>query len=622
MLFSSTTIRSTRIPAFFVRLLVVLASYTFSVNALADPQIVNPSAGSTLSGSGQIFTWNIDGADIERVWLYVGTTIGGRDIANSGDLGLDTEYHVIGIPLDGSPIHARLWYYSVSRWFYIDSSYTVADLDVEISTPTMDSPVNNSELASTSIDFRWSDNNTPANHWWLYLGTTNGGKDIYDSGSAIRSQTSVTVDELPTDGGLLFARLWYRTAADGWKYVDSLYQLEPETEPPPPSNVSFWGNTQIAMSLSDTELGGRSDFVVSHTVRFPFSGELTSVRPFMIFVVGNEGGDSFYHKGDGGTFQITLETDDGTDNHLPTGNALAVTNNLIGIPAMYNGSGPADAIVGGDSGDDDNFRNFKFRSPARVEAGKLYHLVFRNTTIDPTAHFVSANDFISSRSERSLNMPTKEPYDQAVMYKSGDSWIRRENHWAIGEYLFADGRAFGNGYMEIGSVSGPDRAARYVSPVQSVRQMFKPNEDLAINSINIGAMHVNGANAVDVKLKDASGNTVVSTRLSGFPTGIPSGDARGNASLGTAEFRGASIPATYLSKDQAYFLEVMSTGGTSTVVGTRDGSIDYKFSSQSTVPGHAQLRTEPAGEWLGWPVRDTNVRKNFDISFYFGLIDG
>jgi len=131
----STKTRSTNIPAFCIRLMLLLASVTFSVNALADPQIVNPLAGSTLSGSAQTFNWNSDGADAERFWLYVGSTVGGRDIANSGDLGLDTEYDVIGIPADGSTIHARLWYYSSSRWFYVDSSFTAADLDVEIVLP-------------------------------------------------------------------------------------------------------------------------------------------------------------------------------------------------------------------------------------------------------------------------------------------------------------------------------------------------------------------------------------------------------------------------------------------------------------------------------------------------------
>jgi len=234
----STKTHSTRIPAFFVRLLILLASVTFSANALADPQIVKPSAGSTLSGSAQTFGWNIDSEDIESVWLYVGTTAGGRDIANSGDLGKDTQYKVIGIPVDGSTIHTRLWYYSASRWFYVDGSYTAADLNIQVSTPAMISPANNSKFTGTSVDFEWSDNNTQVNYWWLYLGTTEGERDLYDSGEALRTRTSFTFDELPTDGSSVYARLWYRTTVDGWQFVDSVYQPQPTPSPAPIANIA------------------------------------------------------------------------------------------------------------------------------------------------------------------------------------------------------------------------------------------------------------------------------------------------------------------------------------------------------------------------------------------------
>jgi len=220
----STKTRNTSTPVFFMHLLLLLVSATFSVKALADPQIITPSADSTLSGSAQTFSWDIDRADVERVWLYVGTTEGGRDLANSGDIGLDTEYDVIGIPVDGTTIHARFWYYISSRWFYVDSSYKAADLNVDVSIPTMDSPANNSELAGANVEFKWSDNNTQVNFWWLYLGTSRGGKDLYDSGRSLQSRTSVTIDDLPVDGSPVHARLWFRTSADGWKYTDSLYR--------------------------------------------------------------------------------------------------------------------------------------------------------------------------------------------------------------------------------------------------------------------------------------------------------------------------------------------------------------------------------------------------------------
>jgi len=100
-------------------------------NALAAPEITQPSAGSTLSSSAQTFTWSlndVDAVEVDQWWLYVGTSIGARDIANSGDLGKDTEYDVIGMPTDGSIVHTRLWYHTAADgWQSEDYEYITSD---------------------------------------------------------------------------------------------------------------------------------------------------------------------------------------------------------------------------------------------------------------------------------------------------------------------------------------------------------------------------------------------------------------------------------------------------------------------------------------------------------------
>lgn len=61
------------------------------------------------------------------------------------------------------------------------------------------------------------------NYWWLYLGTRQGHYDLYNSGPTIKNRSTVTVDQLPTDGTLVHARLWFRTTANGWQYIDNTY---------------------------------------------------------------------------------------------------------------------------------------------------------------------------------------------------------------------------------------------------------------------------------------------------------------------------------------------------------------------------------------------------------------
>lgn len=212
------------IPSFLILLLLVSAG-----KGLAAPQIVQPADGSTLSGSAHTFIWSpgntddIDFAEVSKWWLYVGTSVGASDIANSGDLGSATAYDVIGIPAGGSIVHARLWYLSAERWSYVDSSYTPPTLDGEATMPTMTSPLNGSELLGSRVEFKWRDNGTPVNFWWLHIGSRQGSNDIYDSGQDVRSQTSVTVDQLPVDGSTVYVRLWFHTVAERWQFVDTQY---------------------------------------------------------------------------------------------------------------------------------------------------------------------------------------------------------------------------------------------------------------------------------------------------------------------------------------------------------------------------------------------------------------
>lgn len=391
-----------------------------------------------------------------------------------------------------------------------------------------------------------------------------------------------------------------------------------------PTTADFYGNPQIAVSLADTQFGGDSGMLVAHTVSFPAAGTVESVRPFIIFVEGAVGGEAYYHKGDGGTFQVHLETDDGSLEHLPSGVSLGHTDHIIGIPAMYTGSGPAEAIVGGDPGDSKFFRNLRFNEPIDVEANTFYHLVYRNTTLDPTAHFVSVDDYISAHDTRELHVPAFDRHFRAVLYKvtGTDTWTRRLRHWSIGEVLFTDGRAYGNGYMEAGSVLGPDRVARYVDATASVRQTFVPPRTAAVTAIHVGAMHVSGTNALRATLYGPDDTQLWSATLADFPTGVPDGDPRGDVSPAVAEFRGSTFDEVLsIEAGQPYVLEVTAAGGVHTVVGTRDGSLSYRFSPQTTVLGRAEYRDDPASPWLGWPLRDSGVDDQFDISFYLELGD-
>lgn len=218
----------TGLPVFLLRLLLLCSGVATSTTLIADPGISQPSANSTLSGTTQTVTWSADGVDVDRWWLYVGTEGGAADITNSGNLGTTTQYDVTGIPVDGSTVHVRLWYYSSAKWSYIDSSYTATVRD-DVGMPEMLNPVAGSVLSGGSADFEWRDNNTPVNYWWLYIGSSQGNDDLFNSGNAVRSRTTVTVEQLPTDGSIAYARLWYRLTGIGWQFVDYAFSTSGDT---------------------------------------------------------------------------------------------------------------------------------------------------------------------------------------------------------------------------------------------------------------------------------------------------------------------------------------------------------------------------------------------------------
>src|SRR5262249_34554194 len=76
-------------------------------------------------------------------------------------------------------------------------------------SPGLVSPPPQSVLADATVPLTWSSGGQPVDEWWMYVGTSVGANDLFDSGS-LGSALSTTVSGLPTDGEVLFVRLWYR----------------------------------------------------------------------------------------------------------------------------------------------------------------------------------------------------------------------------------------------------------------------------------------------------------------------------------------------------------------------------------------------------------------------------
>lgn len=78
------------------------------------------------------------------------------------------------------------------------------------------SPVPGSILTSSTVTFSWS-SGTGVTQYWLYIGSTLGGSDLFNQNQG--TQRSVTVSGLPTDGRTLHVRLW-SFIGGAWQFRD------------------------------------------------------------------------------------------------------------------------------------------------------------------------------------------------------------------------------------------------------------------------------------------------------------------------------------------------------------------------------------------------------------------
>ena len=248
----------------------------------SPPEITSPQPETTLAGSTETFTWDSNGTAVTEWWLYVGTTLGGKDLLDSGSLGTATSHEVTGLPTDSSPVHVRLWYKVAGTWFSRDFLYTAAPPPVG-NDPEIVTPTPGTTLAGASETFVYTANGTAVTEWWLYVGTTLGGKDLLDSGS-LGTATSHEVTGLPTDSSPVHVRLWYKVAGT-WFSRDFLYTAAP----PPVGN-----DPEIVTPTPGTTLAG-----VSET--FVYTANGTAVTEWWLYVGTTLGGKDLLDSGSLGT---------------------------------------------------------------------------------------------------------------------------------------------------------------------------------------------------------------------------------------------------------------------------------------------------------------------------------
>ena len=152
-------------------------SAMYTTTALPPPAIDSPANASTLADVNQTFSWITNGNFVSDWWLQLGTTAGANDLFDSGVLdGSTSSVTVDNLPTDSSTIHATLHFRNGAfMWKNMQFTYTAA------TPPNIVDPA--AQLESENPTYTWTANGLSITEWWIYLGSADGGRDLFNSGS-------------------------------------------------------------------------------------------------------------------------------------------------------------------------------------------------------------------------------------------------------------------------------------------------------------------------------------------------------------------------------------------------------------------------------------------------------
>jgi len=190
----------------------VSVDHQFQAATPGPARIVSPSTGAALTGTTQKFEWDA-GVGASFYWVNVGSTQGGYEYY-SNYVGQSQSLTLTNLPADGRAVWVRLM-------SYINGAYQTMDQQFTAATPraaVMLSPSTRSTLTSSTQTFQW-DSGVAVSGYWLDIGTSQGGYDIYSN--YVGASTRLTLSNLPL-GGDLWIRLYSRIG-DRWEITEYKY---------------------------------------------------------------------------------------------------------------------------------------------------------------------------------------------------------------------------------------------------------------------------------------------------------------------------------------------------------------------------------------------------------------
>ncbi len=348
--------------------------------------------------------------------------------------------------------------------------------------------------------------------------------------------------------------------------------------------VSVFGPGIAADELGNQQIGGTDSGASNTSAAYRFrateSSRLTAIR---VYIMGANA--SGYSGGTGGTLRITVQTDDGSAGHFPSGVVLASTD--VVHPAT--GAGNV----------------YTFAAPAQLTAGVLYHVVFTNIDPAPTVNFVSVNGLYlrTPTTPRQPGVPDTD-WGQSVRFGTG-AW-QAEGITPVMALSYSNGRTAGMGYMEVWpstyqNVAGADKAREHFTVSGAGRTYY---------SVSLRSMRVSGSAPLVLTLQTAAGSVIGTATMA--PTQLPLGvPGSSKPAWATATF---TSPVTLVS-GQSYDLVLSSAAGSSYSVFCIRRGVEYGYPATTYFADGVAQYEDGGGAWQYFGYGSTHLPEG-DLQFY------
>jgi len=337
--------------------------------------------------------------------------------------------------------------------------------------------------------------------------------------------------------------------------------------------------------LANTVVGGPDANLVSFRFRAGHTGSLQQIH---VYLMQEHAG---YSAGTGGQLQVTVNTDDGTPAHNPSGTVLAtylLNNPSAAAPSIY-------------------FPIFVFSAPPSLVEGQLYHIVFTDVDPSPTANYLSVNA-LYYEIPATPAQPTVSDTDFAELLGGpGVAWGPRQGYTPVLELDYQDGFSEGNGYME-GWVGAPQN----ISGSAAVREtMTVSGPQVTVISGSVRVTRLSGSDPLIVNLENGDGTLIEQTQIpaDSIPLTNPPSYAWANFTFSSAHI---------LATGQNYHLQLGTASSSSYQAFPIRKGYGYGFQAQTYFPdGYAQFNQ--GDSWAGWTQWGQTERVDGDLQFYFTL---